>query len=71
MDLKAFYDALGEWVISVNQASQSMNQDEYWKFILTTAGELSKKYDDRPLVKKIILAHIDFLEDAGKESRSG
>lgn len=68
MDLKAFYDALGDWVISVNQASQSMNQDEYWEFILTTAGELSNKYENRPLVKKVILAHIDFLEDAGKGS---
>ncbi|MFC6464970.1 hypothetical protein ACFP65_08310 [Marinilactibacillus sp. GCM10026970] len=67
MDIKAFYQDLGEWVLSINQKSQSLGPTEYWEYILTTAGELSKKYNERPLIKKVIHAHIDYLEEAWKE----
>lgn len=66
MDVKQFYADLGEWVLTINQKSQELNQDDYWTFILTTAGELSKKYEDKPLVRKVIHAHIDYLEEMAK-----
>lgn len=66
MDVKKFYADLGDWVLLINQKSQELNQDDYWVFILTSAGELSKKYDEKPLVRKVINAHIDYLEDMAK-----
>lgn len=66
MDVKAFYNDLADWVLSINQQSQTLGPTEYWEFILTTAGELSKKYDERPLVKAVLHSHIDYLEKAWK-----
>lgn len=68
MDFKQFYSDLYEWVQQINQKSQQLNQDEYWNFILLSAGELSKKYKENDFVKLVINAHIDFLEEAWKES---
>lgn len=70
MDVKAFYNDLADWVFTINQKSQELNQDEYWIFILTSAGKLSKKYDERPLVKKVLHAHLDYLEEAWKGGES-
>lgn len=69
MDIKAFYAELADWVMTINQQAQKLNQEEYWNYILVTAGALSKRYNDNPLVKHIINAHIDFLEKSWKESR--
>ena len=66
MDIKQFYIDLAEWVLTINQKSAGMNPDEYWKYILHSAGELSDKYQNRPLVKKVILAHIEYLEEGWK-----
>lgn len=67
MDVKAFYNDLADWVLSINQQSQTLGPTEYWEYILNTAGELSKKYNERPLVKAVLHAHIDYLEQAWKE----
>lgn len=66
MDVKQFYDDLGDWVLTINQKSQELSQEEYWTVILTSAAELSKKYDERPLVRKVIHCHIDYLEEMSK-----
>lgn len=66
MDVKQFYADLGDWVLLINQKSQQLSPDEYWTFIITSAGELSKKYDEKPLVKKILHAHLDYLEEMAK-----
>lgn len=68
MDFKQFYDDLYEWVQQINKKSQEVNQDEYWVFILTSAGELSKKHGENQFVKLVINAHIDFLEAVWKEN---
>lgn len=69
MDVKAFYKDLADWVLTINQQAQKLTADEYWNYILVTAGALSKRYKDNPLVKHIIHAHIDFLEKSWKQQR--
>lgn len=69
MDVKAFYIELAEWVLTINQQAQNLTADEYWNYILVSAGALGKKYKDNPLVKYIIHAHIDFLEKSWKENQ--
>lgn len=66
MDVKQFYADLGDWVLLINQKSQQLSPDEYWFYIITSAGELSRKYDEKPLVKKILHAHLDYLEEMAK-----
>lgn len=66
MNIKEFYTSLGNWIDAVNQASQTMNQEDYWNYVLVAAGELSKQYGEHQLVKDVINVHIDFLEKAFK-----
>lgn len=67
MDVKGFYTELAEWVLTINENSRTMSTEAYWQYIITSSGELSKKYNDGPLVKKVILAHIDYLEEMWKK----
>lgn len=62
MNMQQFYKDLFQWIMSVNQASQDYDADDYWQFIYTTAGQLSDQYENHPLVKAVIIAHIDYLE---------
>lgn len=66
MDLQMFYQELGQWVMSVNQKSGELSSDAYWNYILKSGAELSEKYENRPLVKKVIIAHWEFLEDMAR-----
>lgn len=70
MDIKAFYQDLAHWVITINQQSQKLTPDEYWNYILVSAGALSKRYGENDLVKHIITAHIDFLEESWKKQKA-
>lgn len=64
MDIKQFYMDLADWVLTINQKSQSVSSEEYWEYIIDSAGKLSRKHKDGKLVKHIILAHINYLEDS-------
>lgn len=66
MDLQMFYQELGQWVMSVNEKSSKLSPDAYWNYILISGAELSEKYENRPLVKKVIIAHWEFLEDMAR-----
>lgn len=66
MDLQMFYQELGQWVMSVNQKSGELSPNAYWNYILQSGAELSEKYENRPLVKKVIIAHWEFLEDMAR-----
>lgn len=66
MDLQMFYQELGQWVMAVNQKSGELSSDAYWNYILQSGAELSEKYENRPLVKKVIIAHWEFLEDMAR-----
>lgn len=43
MNIKEFYAELAEWVTTINQQAQQLSPDEYWNYILVSAGALSKK----------------------------
>lgn len=67
MDIHLFYNDLAEWVMTINEMAAKLGPDDYWTYILTSAGALSKKHNDGELVKEVILAHVHFLEKAWKE----
>lgn len=69
MDIKAFYTELADWVVTINQQAQKLNQEDYWNYILVSAGALSKRHGNTPLVKHLINSHIDFLENSWKQQR--
>lgn len=71
MNIKAFYAELADWVLTINEQAQKLSPDEYWNYILVSAGALSQRYNDNPLVKYIINAHIDFLEESWKKQKAG
>lgn len=67
MDIKEFYAELADWVLTINQQAQNLSGEDYWNYILVTAGALSKRHEDSPLIKHIINSHIDFLEKSWKQ----
>lgn len=52
---------LADWVDDINKQSQTLSQDDYWKYIWRTAEQLTKKYEGNKLVFAIVQEHIYFL----------
>lgn len=69
MNIKQFYVDLQEWIKSINEQANKLSPADWWVFIMTSAGQLSDSYDNHSLVKKVILAHIDYLEEVYREQK--
>ncbi|MGM7557120.1 hypothetical protein [Aerococcus christensenii] len=67
--MKQFYKDLSDWVEKVNQKSKELNEKDYWQFVLTSIGELSDKYSNNQLVVRILLVHLEFLEEMSKQNK--
>lgn len=66
--MRQFYMDLADWVESVNLKSQTLSESDYWDYVIMSCGELSRKYDENPLVVCVLSAHLDFL-DKNKKGR--
>lgn len=70
MDWKAFFDDLQKWMAASNQVLQrcSFDSDDYWSWLVHSLGELGNKYNNHPLVNRILSAVISFQDDMHMQS---
>lgn len=73
MDWKSFFDDLQQWMTWSNDMLQRypITSDEYWNWFIKTAGELSDKYNNHPLVKIFISGMIEFQDYNYKQVAGG
>lgn len=65
MDYQAFYSDVANWIIRTNQMAMQhgMNSDFFWKWVSSSSGELSCKYDNNPLVMKQMIMLYQWIEE--------
>lgn len=69
MDYRAFYQDVIKWMDANNQMinKYTIQSDNYWDWVIQTAGYMCNKYGNHPLVVKQMSMFIDYLENSYKE----
>lgn len=69
MDWSAFFSDLTEWMRQANQVLQRypITSDQYWGWLVRTTGELGNKYNNHPLVVKILGTIIGYQDENYKK----
>lgn len=70
MNLEQFYKDLFEWVSGINQQANQMTPEEWWTYIFGSAAEFDDRYKSHPLARRVILTHIDYLEEQYEKSET-
>ncbi|WP_277679241.1 hypothetical protein [Gracilibacillus dipsosauri] len=66
MDYKKFYtEEIVDWINQSNQMAikYGLQSNDFWIWVMQSAGELSDKYQNAPLVQKQMIMLINYLED--------
>ncbi|KST48207.1 hypothetical protein AOY36_13690 [Enterococcus faecium] len=69
MDWSAFFSDLTDWMRQANQVLQRypITSDQYWEWLVRTTGELENKYNNHPLVVKILGTIIGYQDENYKK----
>lgn len=59
--MKQFYIDLPNWIESINQKSQELSPDDYWKYIFESAEVLKGRYNNHELIANVVSVHINYL----------
>ncbi|UOQ47773.1 hypothetical protein MUN88_17220 [Gracilibacillus caseinilyticus] len=65
MNYQQFYADVAEWINQSNQMAvkHGLQSNEFWIWAVNSAGQLSEKYNNEPLVIKQVMMLINWLED--------
>ncbi|UFT98114.1 hypothetical protein KO561_12970 [Radiobacillus kanasensis] len=72
MDYKVFYSEVADWINQSNQKAikHGLTSNDFWEWVMTSAGELCDRYGNNELVKKQMVMLIEWLEDVYKSQSS-
>lgn len=66
MDLKQYHEAINDtWRMFKEFASRPVDSD-YWTEFILSCGDIDRRYEQNPLVHKILLAMADEMEGIKK-----
>lgn len=65
MNWELFFRDLQKWMQASNEISKKhpITTDEYWHWLVGTIGLIGNRYNNHPLVNKILCALIEFQEE--------
>ena len=65
MNWQAFFTDLQKWMEASNETSKTypITTDEYWSWLVGTIGFIGNRYNNHPLVLKILCSLIEFQEE--------
>ncbi len=66
IDYEAFFADVVAWIKKANQAAMQygMESYEFWQSVADSAGEISNRYRNHPLVVKQMMMLVEWLTDA-------
>lgn len=69
MDKKQAYEFIKDFWKMIKSSYEIRGDDQYWQDLMRYADLLCKKYDDHKLVKKLLMAYLDYQEETWRTTK--
>ena len=69
MEIKQVYEFIKDFWKMIKSSYEIRSDDQYWQDLMRYADLLCKKYNDHKLVKKLLLAYLDYQEETWRTTK--
>ena len=69
MEIKQVYEFIKDFWKMIKSSYEIRGDDQYWQDLMRYADLLCKKYNDHKLVKKLLMAYLDYQEETWRTTK--